>query len=551
MTSFAFYGRVSTEDQQDPASSRGWQIARSESLIAPHGGRIVAEYFDIGMSRSLPWKRRPEAARLLEALRNPRRGFDAVVIGEPARAFYGNQFGLTFPVFVHYGVQLWVPEVGGAIDPGSDAHDLVMSLYGGMSKGERNRIKIRVRTAMAAQAATEGRFLGGRPPYGYRLADVGPHPNPGKAALGQRMHQLEPDPVTAPVVPRIFAEYLRGRGLAAIANGLVADGIPSPSTHDPARNKHRLGVSWSKSAIRAILTNPRYTGFQVWNKQRKEEILLDVDDVAAGHETKMRWNTSDSWIWSAEAAHEGLITRETFAAVQALMSRHIQTKERGPRSDNHYPYALRGLIFCAVCKRRMQGNWNNGRAHYRCMLKADYAPSGDLPHAKSVYVREDRVLRPLDAWLADLFAPAHLEQTVEQLLAGGRDDTYETQTQAARDTLKACDAKLVRYREAFDSGIDPKIIAKWIADTEAEKAKAEFDLARLGERAQPTRDDLITIISSFSDAVSMLEQADPAAKAPVYAHLGVRLEYDHEKRLVRAEARPEAPCAYERVRGGT
>ena len=47
------------------------------------------------------------------------RGFDAVVIGEPQRAFYGNQFGLTFPVFTHYGVELWVPEVGGAVDPGS------------------------------------------------------------------------------------------------------------------------------------------------------------------------------------------------------------------------------------------------------------------------------------------------------------------------------------------------------------------------------------------------------------------------------------------------
>jgi hypothetical protein len=106
------------------------------------------------------------------------------VIGEPQRAFYGNQFGLTFPVFVHYGVELWVPEVGGAVDPGSEAHDLVMSLYGGMSKGERTRIKTRVRTAMAAQAAIEGRFLGGRPPYGYQLIDVGPHPNPAKAAIG-------------------------------------------------------------------------------------------------------------------------------------------------------------------------------------------------------------------------------------------------------------------------------------------------------------------------------------------------------------------------------
>ena len=34
------------------------------------------------------------------------RGFEAVVISEPHRAFYGNQFGLTFQVFTHYGVPL-------------------------------------------------------------------------------------------------------------------------------------------------------------------------------------------------------------------------------------------------------------------------------------------------------------------------------------------------------------------------------------------------------------------------------------------------------------
>jgi site-specific DNA recombinase len=203
---FAFYGRVSTEDQQDPASSKQWQLHRSRQLIEPAGGVVVEEFFDIGQSRSLPWKRRPESARLLAALARPDRGFVAVVIGEPQRAFYGNQFGLTFPVFTHYGVALWVPEVGGPIDPGSEAHDLVMMLFGGMSKGERTRIKTRVRTAMSAQAAMQGRFLGGRPPYGHRLADIGPHPNPGKAGDGKRLHQLEVDPVTAPVVQRIFNE---------------------------------------------------------------------------------------------------------------------------------------------------------------------------------------------------------------------------------------------------------------------------------------------------------------------------------------------------------
>ena len=108
---FAFYGRVSTEDQQDPEASRNWQLARAQALIEHHGP-VVAEFFDIGQSRSIPWKRRPQAAALLDRLKNHDRGFDAVVIGEPQRAFYGNQYGLTFPVFVHYGVALWVPGRG-------------------------------------------------------------------------------------------------------------------------------------------------------------------------------------------------------------------------------------------------------------------------------------------------------------------------------------------------------------------------------------------------------------------------------------------------------
>ena len=317
---FAFGGRVSTEDNQDPAASRNWQISRSRALIEPAGGIIVAEYFDIGQSRSLPWKRRPEAARLLADLADPGRGFDAVVIGEPQRAFYGNQYSLTMPVFTHYGVELWVPEVGGPIDPDSEAHDLIMSVFGGMSKGERTRIKLRVRAAMAAQAAVEGRFLGGRPPYGYRIADAGPHPHPAKAADGKRLHKLEPHPETAWVVRRIFAEYLAGRGLFAIAEGLTRDAVPSPSQHDAARNPHRTGQGWAKSAVRAILRNPRYTGRQVWNKQRKDEILLDVNDVARGYETRLRWNDTGQWIWSDTIAQEPLVSAEDFEAAQAIIA---------------------------------------------------------------------------------------------------------------------------------------------------------------------------------------------------------------------------------------
>src|SRR2546430_3831534 len=120
------------------------------------------------------------------------------------------------PLFTLYGSELWVPEVGVPFYPDSESHDLIMSVFGGLSKGERNRIKLRVRAAMAAQAAIEGRFLGGRPPYGYRIADAGPHPNPAKAADGKRLHKPEPAPQTAWRIRRIFAEYPPGPGLFKI-----------------------------------------------------------------------------------------------------------------------------------------------------------------------------------------------------------------------------------------------------------------------------------------------------------------------------------------------
>lgn len=136
---------------------------------------------------------------------------------------------------------------------------------------------------MAAQAQLEGRFLGGRPPYGYKLIHAGPHPNPAKAADGKRLHTLAIDELPAEVVGRIFGLFIAGHGIYAIAERLTAEGIPSPPAHDPGRNRHRCGIAWNKYAVRAILANPRYTGRQVWNRQRKDEVLIDVQDVTLGH----------------------------------------------------------------------------------------------------------------------------------------------------------------------------------------------------------------------------------------------------------------------------
>jgi site-specific DNA recombinase len=533
---FAFYGRVSTEDQQDPASSRAWQLRRALELIEPAGGAVVEEFFDIGQSRSLPWKRRPEASKLLELLPSPDRGFEAVAIGEPQRAFYGAQFALTFPLFEHYGVELWVPEVGGRVDPGSEAHDMVMTLFGGMSKGERSRIRTRVRNAMAAQAATRGRFLGGRPPYGYQLEDAGPHPNPGKAALGIRMHRLEPDPVTAPVVVRIFEEYVAGRGLFAIAEGLTRDGVLSPSAYDRDRNSHRNGQGWSKSAVRAILTNPRYTGIAVWGRQRRDEVLVDVEDVAAGHRTRLRWNDEDAWVRSPGVAHEPLITPEVFEAARARRAANGRTTIRKPRSTPR-PYLLRGLLRCGLCDRRMQGSWNHDQAYYRCRYPTEYALPRRAPHPPTVYVRETQIVPPLDDWIGGIFEPDRLEETCRALAEAQEPALAEdSRSEAARRTLAGCDARLARYREALEAGTDPAVVARWISEVQAERSAAEEELHRRRPAAALTEDDIRAMVESLGDLVGVLQAADPQKKSALYQSLGLSLTYEPSKRRVLVEA---------------
>jgi site-specific DNA recombinase len=122
----------------------------------------------------------------------------------------------------------------------------------------------------ARRRGEQGRYLGGRPPYGYRLVDAGPHPNRTHAGWGRRLRRLDPDPVTAPHVQWMFAQPLAGRSVASIARELTETGVPFPSDADPERNGHRTGGMWPLRTVAVILANPRYTGRQVWDRQRTE-----------------------------------------------------------------------------------------------------------------------------------------------------------------------------------------------------------------------------------------------------------------------------------------
>jgi site-specific DNA recombinase len=336
-------------------------------------------------------------------------------------------------------------------------------------------------------------------------------------------------------VRRIFAEYLAGRGLKAIAEGLTRDDIPSPSAYDPQRNTHRCGIAWAYSAVRAILTNPRYTGRQVWNKQPKSERLIDVNDVALGHTTKQKRNEPGQWIWSRKLVHEPLVGTGVFEQAQALHLAKGSADERAPRRSSR-GYPLRGIVRCGICKRKMQGSWNNGKPHYRCTFLDQYAAKNKVDHPASVYLREELLLGEVDAWLSRELDPL-------VFLAAIR--AYEAQRpepqpdEDAREEIVDCDAKLRRHRAALEAGADPAIVTSWIKETQAKRVLAEARLNKPATaRRRLTDEEIAELVANVDSTMQALRDADRTDRADFYSRLGVTLVYHPDEKRVAAEARP-------------
>jgi hypothetical protein len=77
---------------------------------------------------------------------------------------------------------------------------------------------------------------------------------------------------------------------------------------------------WSGSAVRAILTNPRYLGHQVAGRQRRKDELLDPTDPAAGTTSRQRWQPTDAWVTSDEPAWPAIVDPELWDRVNARIT---------------------------------------------------------------------------------------------------------------------------------------------------------------------------------------------------------------------------------------
>lgn len=328
----------------------------------------------------------------------------------------------------------------------------------------------------------------------------------------------------------MFAE---GQGLKDIATVLTAADIPSPSAHDPERNRHRDPRGWGHTAIRSILLNERYLGQAVWGKQARTDELFDLDDVAAGYVTRQRWTDSDRWVYGPRDAHPALIDQALWDAAAARLARQSPSARPGTRSPRttSSPYVLRGLLHCGICDRKMQGSKSHDILRYRCLATQTRAlPAYLAHHPKSVYVRERDVVAALDRWLPTL-ADA-------ELLAASQEPepTLTAQVRNLRHRLTEIDKATRNLISAIELGTDPTVIHPRLDELRAERSGVTRRLTSSSSKDGLTAAEIDCLLGELGGLTQVLTDAAPGEKVAIYQALGLRLTYQPADNVVVATA---------------
>jgi site-specific DNA recombinase len=223
------YLRVSTPGQEEGASL-STQEAAGQAYAAQHGYQIVATFTEVHTGSEL-YERRE-----LSALREMVRAGQVDVLLSYALDRLSRSQPHIYVVAEEcerHGARLeFVTE---------DFEDSAVGRFIRSAKAfaaEVEREKIIERTMRGSRARVQaGRMIPGwKPPYGY--------------AWTEDHTGLVLNPLEAPIVERIYREALAGKTLRAIALGLTADGIPTPTGRQ----------GWTHPTVRWFLWQPVYTG---------------------------------------------------------------------------------------------------------------------------------------------------------------------------------------------------------------------------------------------------------------------------------------------------
>jgi hypothetical protein len=127
----------------------------------------------------------------------------------------------------------------------------------------------------------------------------------------------------------------------------------------------------------------RYTGRQVWNRQRTDHHHVDGGQIRVQY-----WNPTDQWVISTRPSHPALVSQTDYTAAQTIKA--TRTTHDGIQRT----YLLAGLLQCGICGRRLDSHWVNNRPGYRCRHGHTSTTRPDSRDQQPyVYVREDELLQ--------------------------------------------------------------------------------------------------------------------------------------------------------------
>jgi site-specific DNA recombinase len=390
LTRVCIYTRISTDEENQPTSLHSQRERLEAFCKAQEGWRIVAHKQDQATGTKLD---RPGLQAALDLARSG--SIDLLLVYRVDRLSrkVRQLAQLTEELDV---LDVVLKSATEPFDTGAAAGRMMLQMLAVFAEFEHATIVDRI-SAGIERRAKEGRWFGGRPPFGYQFSSE------------ERV--LVPDPVKAPVVRRVFDLYARKRlGTRTIAQQLREEGAPAPS------------AGWGHPGVHWIVTNPTYVG-------------------------KIRWRDK-----VFDGIHEPLIDEFTFAKAQAIMrERGDHAKRRGNASD----FILSGLLRCGKCGKSyigMSANGNGGRYHYyACSGRQKYGPKA----CDGERLPRERVEQAVIHQLASLYRDEHV---IGDVLARANADAekwrpeFEQRLASIGAEITRAEQALDRYYEAFEQG---------------------------------------------------------------------------------------------------
>ena len=234
---FAWYGRLSTKDKQDPTLAFPSQLKKCDEKVGELGGSIVCQFTDqergrrddrVGWSELLSEAKQPDIRR-----------FDAVIIYATSRLSRDLFHALSYErEMKRAGVEVFYALTAG--DQTSPEGRLIRHMFQALDQFEVEKLGREVRRGQT-ENTRQGFRNGGRAPYGYRLKRE-PHPDPARAKAGDRKSRLVPHAEQAPVIAEIFTRFISGSGYKEIANHLNRPGRSPVSCARRFKAQHRRQV---------------------------------------------------------------------------------------------------------------------------------------------------------------------------------------------------------------------------------------------------------------------------------------------------------------------